>query len=245
MRGETDPSLNKRGVHHSDQGGPPGRLRCVATEVFPVAGWLLVLGSVSFIVGAANPALGQVWSAPMDTQLRLIRDAATAWTVTNVLFLVATVLTAAGLWFVPERVGNRGLMPARGATVVFLVAATAWLASLVFRLTVTPHAASTFVAGSSIDPTYVSLDLWAVGLFGAFTYLAGCSLVAFGVAVVLGRALSAFAGWFAIVIGVVIVVGYAIAGDMPPFVAYLPTGLLGIVLLRQPEPLTFSQGLKS
>jgi hypothetical protein len=201
-----------------------------------VAGKLLLLGSILFIVGAANPALGAVWSAPMDTQLRLIHDAATAWTVTNVLFLVATVLTATGLWFVPERVGNPGLTPARAAAVVYLVAATAWLASLVFRLTVTPPAASAFVATGSIDPTYVTLNLWAVGLFGAFTYLAGGSLVAIGVAVIIGRALASYAGWFAIVIGIAIAAGYAIVGDMPPFVAYLPTGLLGVVLMRRREP---------
>jgi hypothetical protein len=196
-----------------------------------MAGWLLVLGSVSFIVGAANPALGPVWSASQETQLRLIHDAATAWTVTNVLFLFATVLTAAGLWFVPERVGERGLMLARAAVVVYLIGATAWLASLVFRLSVTPDAAAAFVAAGPVNPMYVIANHWAVGMFGAFTYVAGGSLVALGVAVILGRALPAASGWFAIVIGMVIAGGYAIFGDMPPFVAYLPTGLLGIVLL--------------
>ena len=200
-----------------------------------MAGRLLVLGSALFIVGAANPALGAVWSAPPETQLRLIHDAAAAWTVTNVLFLVGTVLTATGLWFVPERVGNGGAALARAAAVVYLVAATSWLSSLVFRLTVTPHAASTLIAAGSMDPTYVLLNLWAVGLFGAFTYLAGGSLISFGFAAILGRTLSAVAGWFAIVIGVAIIVGYAIVGDMPPFVAFLPTGLLGIVLMRRRE----------
>jgi hypothetical protein len=196
-----------------------------------MAGWLLVVGAMSFIVGAANPALGQVWSAPQEAQLRLIADAGTAWTVTNSLFLLATVLTAAGLWLLPERIGDRGLVPARAATVVYLVAATAWLASLVFRLTVTPDAATAFVAAGSLDPAFVITDRWAAGLFGAFTYLAGGSLVAIGVAAILGGALSRVAGWFAVVIGIVMVGGYAIFGDMPPFVAYLPTGLLGIALL--------------
>ena len=196
-----------------------------------MAGWLLVLGSVSFIVGAANPGPRPGLVRPQETQLRIIHDAATAWTVTNALFLFATVLTAAGLWFVPERVGDRGLMLARAATVVYLVAATAWLASLVFRLSVTPDAASAFVAAGSVDPTYVITNHWAIGLFGAFTYLAGGSLISLGVAVILGGALSVAGGWFAIVIGVAIVGGYALFGDMPPFVAYLPTGLLGIVLL--------------
>ena len=197
-----------------------------------MAGWLLVLGSVSFIVGAANPALGQVWSAPLDDQLRLIHGAATAWTITNVLFLGATVFTAAGLWSIPERVGERGQAAARAVTVVYLIAATAWIAALVFRLTVTPSVAASFVAGSSIDPTYITTNLWAEGLFGAFTYLVGGSLVALGVAIVLGGSLSKASGWFAIVIGCGIAVGYAILGDMPPFVAYLPTGVLGVVAVQ-------------
>lgn len=197
-----------------------------------MAGWLLVIGSLSFIVGASNPALGQVWSAPEDAQLRLIHDAATAWTITNVLFAVATILTAAGMWFVPERVGNGGLALARAAAVMYLVAATAWLASLTFRLAVTPDSATMFVVTGSMDPAYVLMDRWAQGLFGAFTYLAGGSLVALGVALIVGRAVSAVAGSFAILTGLAITVGYAIVGDMPPFVAYLPTGLVGLVLLR-------------
>jgi cellulose synthase/poly-beta-1,6-N-acetylglucosamine synthase-like glycosyltransferase len=202
----------------------------------PVAGRLLALGSALFILGAANPALFAVWSAPVETQLRLIHDAETAWIVTNVLFLAGTVLTAAGLWLTPDRVGNGGLTVARVASVAYLIGATSWLASLVFRLTVTPHVASSFVNSGSIDSTYTIVNLWAVGLFGAFTYLAGGSLVTVGVAVILGRAVPAYTAWFAIVIGAGMVVGYAIAGDMPPFVAYLPTGLLGIALMRQRMP---------
>jgi hypothetical protein len=75
------------------------------------------------------------------------------------------------------------------------------------------------------------MDRWAGGLFGAFTYLVGGSLIALGAALILGR-VSTVAGWFAVLIGLVIGVGYALAGDMPPFVAYLPTGLLGLALLR-------------
>lgn len=197
-----------------------------------MVGWLLVTGALAFIVGAANPVLGSVWSAPQDVQLRLVHDAATAWTVTNVLFFIGTTLTAAGLWFVPERVGGRWSAVARAAAVVYLLAATAWLASLTFRLAVTPDAAATLAATGSMDPTYVLMARWASGLFGAFTYLAGGSLIALGIALLVGRALPALAGAFAIVIGLAIALGYAIVGDMPPFVAYLPTGLLGVAMVR-------------
>ena len=198
-----------------------------------MAGWLLVVGSAAFLVGALNPALAQVWSAAPEAQLRLIHDNATAWIVTSALFLIATAMTAAGLWFVPERAGTRGLIAARAAVVVYLFGSTAWLASLAFRLTVTPDAAASLATTGSMDPTYVLMDRWADGLFGAFTYLAGGSLAALGVALLVGHSLSAVAGWFETIIGLVIVGGYALAGDMPPFVAYLPTGLLGIVMLRQ------------
>jgi hypothetical protein len=219
-----------------------------------VAGWLLAIGSLSFLTGALDPALGAVWSATREVQLRLIHDAATAWAVTNALFLIGTVLTAAGLWSVPEYVDGRGTdtaaetaaipgtgaragmriragMLARSATIVYLLAAALWIVSLTFRLAVTPGVATTFVASGSLEPAYVLMDRWAGGLFAAFTYLAGGSLIALGAALILGRA-STVAGWFAVFIGLVIGVGYALAGDMPPFVAYLPTGLLGLALLR-------------
>lgn len=201
-----------------------------------MAGWLLSVGSLSFIVGALNPALGQVWSAPPDAQLRLIHDAATAWTVTGLLFASGTIFTAAGLWFLPERVGTRGVAVARAASVVYLVAATVWIVSLTFRLAVTPDAATRFVATGSMDPAYVLMDRWARGLFGVFTVLAGGSLVALGVALIAGRTVSAVAGSFAILMGLVIAFGYAIVGDMPPFIAYLPTGLIGPILIRQRQP---------
>ena len=196
-----------------------------------MAGWLLVLGAGAFIVGAANPALFAVWTASETTQLKLIHGAPTAWAITNVLFVVATVLTSSGLWLVPDDVGASGLTLARVASVAYLLGASAWLASLVFRLVVTPDAATTFVAQGSVEPAYAMVARWSGGLFTLFTYVAGGSLVALGVAVVVGGTLSVLAGWFAIIVGAIIVAGYAIAGDMPPVISYLPTGLIGITLL--------------
>ena len=196
-----------------------------------MAGWFLVLGAGAFIVGAANPSLFAVWTAPETTQLQLIHGAPMAWAITNVLFAVATVLTAGGLWLTPDSVGDQGLTLARVAAVAYVLGANAWLASLVFRLVVTPDAATTLIANGSVDPAYAVVARWSGGLFTLFTYVAGSSLVALGVAVVMGATLSALAGWFSIVIGAIIIAGYAIAGDMPPAVAYLPTGLLGITLL--------------
>ena len=38
-------------------------------------------------------------------------------------------------------------------------------------------------------------------------------------------------GWVCVAFGVIITGGYLVFGDVPPFVVYLATGLLGIALL--------------
>jgi len=199
-----------------------------------MAGWLLAIGSLSFILGASNPVLGPVWSAPPDVQLRRIHDVATGWTVTNVLFGAGAIMTAAGLWPVAERIGARGQAPARAAAVVYAAATTTWLSFLAFRLAVTPAAAASLVASGSMDPTYVLASRWADGMFGVYTYLTGVSVTATGIALVRGRTLGAAVGWVAIVAGLAITLVYAMAGDMPPFVSFVPTGLLGLLLLGRP-----------
>ncbi len=117
---------------------------------------------------------------------------------------------------------------------VYALAAALWLASLMFRLAVTPDAAARLVDFGSVDPAYSAAERWAGGLFAAVTVLAGGSLVALGVAIALGGSLASPVGWFAVLVGTVVVVGYLAVGDMPPFVSYLPTGLLGLALLLTP-----------
>lgn len=200
-----------------------------------LTGLLLVVGAGLFLVGASNPRLYRVWTAPDDLALRLIDAHRAAWRWTNALFAVATVLTAAGLWLLVDLVGSDVAPLARGAAVAYLLAAGAWLASLVFRLAVTPAAATSFVATATLDPSYVALGRWSGGLFAAFTIVAGGSLVALGGAILLGGAVLAAVGWFALAIGLVVMGGFLATGDMPPFVAYLPTGLIGLALLLVPS----------
>lgn len=196
-----------------------------------VGGIALVVAALCFFVGAANPALIEVWTAGEKAQLRLIDLHRQAWRVTNVLFGVATVGTVAGLSVVPGTIGAGGSPLAQAAVTAYLLAAAAWLLSIVFRLAVTPHAAARFVSTGVLDPMVGLVGRWSTGLFAAFTITAGCSLVGLGAAVLLGAALPGLLGWFMVAIGAVIAGGYLIAGDMPPFVAYLPTGALGLALL--------------
>lgn len=196
-----------------------------------VAGAALTLGAVLFLAGAANPRLFAVWTAGEEVQLRLIDAHRRSWEVTNLLFAIATVLTVAGLSVTPDIIGPGGAALARIAVAAYGMGAVLWLAAIVFRLAVTPAAASAFARSGTSEAGYAAASRWSGGLFASFTVTAGSSLVVLGMAVLAGGALPALVGWFTIVIGVVIVGGYLIARDMPPFVVYLPTGALGIAIL--------------
>lgn len=196
-----------------------------------VAGAALTLGAVLFFAGAANPRLFAVWTAGEAVQLRLIHARPRSWQLTNLLFAIATVLTAAGLTVTPDTIGPGGAPLARVAVAMYGIAAVLWLASITFRLVVTPAAADAFARSGTSEPGYAVASRWSGGLFAAFTVTAGSSLVVLGVAVVAGSAMTALVGWFSIGIGAVIVGGYLIARDMPPLIAYLPTGALGIAIL--------------
>ncbi len=196
-----------------------------------LVGLSLVAGSILFLVGAFDPALFRVWTAPDEVQLRLIHERRRAWMVANTLFVAGTVLTTAALLAVPDRLGADAAALGRLAGTTYLLAAVAWLLSLVFRLSVTPVAATTFVSTGVVDPTYDMLRRWSSGMFATFTILAGISIVALGLAVLLGGALPVLLGWTMVILGAVIVGGFVVAGDMPPFVAYLPTAALGVSLL--------------
>ncbi len=230
---ENPAAPGRPGRVQSTEGGPrPATLKGQRTlDAERLAGLLLVGGSSCFFVGALNPSLFSVWRASPELQLRLIADRTTAWTITNVLFLIATVLTTAGLWLTPDFVGGAGVAVARAATVGYLLGASTWLTSHVIRLVITPQAASAVVTAGAVDPTYAGLLRLGGGLFATFTLTAGASLIAIGLAIIVGGELPVFAGWFAAAVGGIIVVGFLAAGDMPPFVAYLPTALIGILLL--------------
>ena len=76
----------------------------------------------------------------------------------NVGFVVATVLTTAGLWLMPGEVGADGADLASVGVITFTLAGTLWLVSLSVRLGVTPSAAAGYVASAGIDEAYATLS---------------------------------------------------------------------------------------
>ena len=214
------------------------------------AGVLLLGGSLAFLVGAGNPILARAWVAPEPTFLAIVAAHGTAWRFTNSLFIAATVATNAGLMVASVGLGPKGGDVAIAATanqVTFAIAGAAnrmpaessaafnaeipYLQFKFFRMSVTRGEALARAAGAAPALGYSVGSQWAGALFAAFTLLAGVALVVVGAAIVMGGALASWVGMQSIAFGAVVVFGYLRFGDMPPFVSYLPTGVIGLALV--------------
>jgi hypothetical protein len=197
-----------------------------------VAGWLLVVGSVTFGIGAGDPYLVRAWTAPHETFLTIIARHPVAWRISHVLFIGGTVLTSAGLAALPSLVPDgwsRGFALAGAAT--FGIAAVLWIVSLVYRLTVTPSTARVFAETGALDPSIAALDRLNAGLFKAFIVIAFAGLAAIGIATTAGGPIPAPLGWGTAALSGLFVVGLVLTGDMPPFTVYLAPLAFGIALL--------------
>ena len=198
-----------------------------------LAGWLLA-GSGLLIVLMVGPTAfvpPAMWGGPREVSLRLIAEHAVVWKAANVGFVLATVLTAAGLLLVPPLVGDRGSSLAWTAAVAFVLAAGPWLIVLAVRLAITPGVASDFVHSGMVDPAFITLDRLGGALFPAFMLIGSGSLAVLGAAIVAGGSLTAALGWACVVAGAVFGGGYLVLGDMLPAFVYFPTAAVGVGLL--------------
>lgn len=196
-----------------------------------LTGWLLVVGPVLFLVGA-GAYFWTVMRAPRDQYLASIHGRPGPWRFANLCLLAGTVVTTAGLDFVPAQVVDSGtaLLAAAGA-VSFNVAAVLWAVSLVHRLAVVPTVASRFAATGMVDPAAEIADRWAGGLFGAFVVLGAVGLIAVGLALAVGGPVSSLVGAGTSVFALLVLGGFVIAGDVPPLTLFLPPLAIGLALL--------------
>jgi hypothetical protein len=106
---------------------------------------------------------------------------------------------------------------------------------LTFRLSITPWAAHELARTGEIPDIYVPLSLWPQALFVTYTVLAFSALALFGGSVLSSRLLPHWVGWLALVYGLAGLGIFALAGDVPPFLHYLPPILMGALLLRRSQ----------
>jgi hypothetical protein len=197
-----------------------------------MAGWLLVIGSLLFGIGAGDPYLVRAWTAPQETYLTIVARHPVAWRATHVLFIGGTVLTVAGLAVLPSLLPDgwpRAL--ALAGAVAFVIAAVLWIVSLVYRLVVTPDTARLFIESGTLDPSITWIDRLNGGLFKAFIFIALAGLAAIGVATTAGGPIPAPLGWGSAALSGLLIGGLMLIGDMPPFTVYLAPLAFGIALL--------------
>lgn len=197
-----------------------------------MAGWLLVIGSLLFGIGAGDPYLVRAWTAPQETFLTIVARHPVAWRATHVLFIGGTVLTVAGLAVLPTLLPDgwpRAL--ALAGAVAFEIAAVLWTVSLVYRLVVTPSTARIFTETRLLDPSVILLDRLNGGLFKAFIIIALAALAAVGVATTTGGPIPAPLGWGSAALSGLLIGALMLTGDMPPLTVYLAPLAFGIALL--------------
>ena len=197
-----------------------------------VTGWLLVIGSVTFGIGAGNPYLVRAWTAPQETFLTIVARHPVAWRATHILFIGGTVLTVAGLAVLPSLLPDgwpRAL--ALAGAVAFVIAAVLWIVSLVYRLVVTPSSARIFTETRLLDPSVIVLDRLNGGLFKAFIIIALAALAAVGVATTTGGPIPAPLGWGSAALSGLLIGALMLTGDMPPLTVYLAPLAFGIALV--------------
>jgi hypothetical protein len=202
-------------------------------DVLALAGALMVAGPVIATVCLSYPPLWRVWTVPREEHLALVAGHRLAWTVANVGFTAATVLTAGGLVLLAGSVDvdARSKAILMAGVVAYAIAGTLWCAVLAIRTRTTPALAALVAAGTPTEPIETMVDSVTGGLFAWFMTMTGTALVVIGATLARSGVLSAPVAWLATVVAALAVAGFLAFGDLPPAVLYLPTLLVGLGLL--------------
>jgi len=198
-----------------------------------LAAALLVAGPLIGIVCLFDPPFFKVWTLPREEQLVLVAAHRLAWTMANVGFTVATILTAAGLIVLA---GSLELAVAPAATltagvVAYAIAGALWCAVLAIRTRTTPALAALVATDAPTEPAETMITALTGGLFASFIVTTGVALVAIGLSLAIGGVVSPPIGFLAALVAGLAAVGFIAYGDMLPAVLCLPTLLVGAALL--------------
>lgn len=203
------------------------------TDDLTIAAALLVVGPVIGATGVASPPLWRAWTAPRDEHLAIVGSHRRAWTLANAGFVFATLVTTAGLVVLAATVdaadGPRATLAS--VAVIYAMAGALWCAVVAVRNMATPALADMVAAGTPTEPAETLLERAMAGLFAAFTLTTGGALAVLGLTLALDGVIAAPVALLATLIAAVAAGGFLALGDMPPFVLYIPTPLVGLALL--------------
>ena len=202
-------------------------------DVLVFAGALLVAGPLIGAVCLFYPPLWRVWTVPREEHLALVAGHRLAWTMVNVGFTAATVLTAGGLVLLAGSVDvdARAKATLVAGAVAYAIAGTLWGSVLAIRTRTTPAIAALVAAGTPTEPVETMIGSVNGGLFASFTTMTGVALVVICATLALAGVVVAPLAWIAVLLAAIALAGFLAFGDMPPFVLYLPTLMVGAGLL--------------
>jgi hypothetical protein len=177
----------------------------------------IIVGSVLFLVAAFSP-ISRIFGMPdAGGRLEIIAGSPNQWLLAQLLFALGSIVTAVGIGLVAVRFAGQGFtIYLTTSAVVMVVGALLWCWHVYLRA-VEP---ARFVAGE--------IPLW---LFAAYSLLTMAGLALLGTAL-LQTTLAAWVGWLPIGSAALFLVLALVFGDMPPFVYYVITLTIGVVLYR-------------
>ena len=202
-------------------------------DVLMLAGALLVAGPAIGTVCLFYPPFWRVWTVPREEHLALVAAHRLAWTMANVGFTSATVLTTAGLVLLA---GSLDVADGPSAIVVagvvaYAIAGSLWCAGLAIRTRTTPALAALVAAGTPTEPAETLVSSVTGGLFASFMTTTCIALFVIGATLALSGVVAAPVGWLAVIVPALALAGFLVFDDMPPFVLYIPTLVIGLALL--------------
>jgi hypothetical protein len=178
---------------------------------------IIIVGSVLFIAAAFSP-ISRIFGMPdAGERLAAISAAPSQWLLAQILFGLGAIVTVVGIGVLAFRLtGQHYTVYLITSTVLMAVGAILWSWHVYLRAA----DPALFTAGG--------IPLW---LFAGYSLLTMAGLALLGIAL-LQMALPSWVGWLPIVSAALFLVLALVFGDMPPFVYYLITLIIGVMLYR-------------
>jgi hypothetical protein len=183
----------------------------------------IVIGSILFLAAAFAP-ISRVFAVRDSAQkLEIILGAPNQWVVAQLLFSLGSLVTVLGIGMLAYRMSGPGVaIYLRISAAVMGIGALLWTWHVFVR---------------AVEPALFTAGQIPVALFAGYSLLTIVGLALLGLAL-LQAGYQPWVAWLAMGSAALFLVLGLVFGDMPPFVYYLVTLTIGIVLFRAAPEVT-------
>lgn len=215
--------------------GPPvtqvaGILLVAGAAIF----WSIIVGAIITTVRTGSLPFKDPAGVPPKEFYESIAAGPRWWLAVNLTFAVGIIVTTMGLTLLAALMGEAGDVGfAELGLVIFLMAATLWLAQMIFNLSMATWAADETRRTGVVPPT---AEAWPRGLerlVHTYMVLAYVATTLFGVAILTSRLLDAWSGWVAVAAGVAGAASVLLTGPRLaiPLLIHIVPAAIGLLLL--------------